>query len=193
MDTMKPNGIFATTSQRVASTYQRMLSEYCPLITDDCSEAEQRDLHAFFQTLYQTLFNVPEAFGLPAAKDIYLIADHAKEGPNKTDVKKLLDKQRKLVEDGLNFLRIAAREGQIDGQTLVLTAGSEATHFLKKKPGKAWVNGMERAGLIVSQTSEVVILSNARFPKMMPALKLLAEHCGAADVCLLYTSPSPRD
>ena len=182
MDDMKPNGVFATSAQRVASTYQRMLSEFCPLISDDCTESEQRDLHAFFQALYQTLFNAPQAFGLPATKDIYLIVDHAKEELNKTDVKKLLDKQRKLVEDGLNFLRVAASEGEIDGQTLVLAAGSKAADFLKKKPGKAWLNGMESAGMIVSQISEAVILSNARFPKMMPALKQLAKHCGDSDV-----------
>jgi hypothetical protein len=171
------NGTFASTSQRVVSTYQRMLSEFCPVPVDCCTVDEQGDLHAFFHALYEALFTTPDAFGLPAAADTYLLVDHSKEGPNKTDVKKVLDKQRKLVEEGLGFLSAAACAGRIEGQTLLLAAGSPAADFLKKKPGKAWVKGMERAGLILTPAGADITLSNARFPRMIPALKALAESC----------------
>ncbi|MBE0699427.1 MAG: hypothetical protein IH586_21095, partial [Anaerolineaceae bacterium] len=54
MDAHRLNGTFENTSQRVASTYQRMLSEFCPVFPEGLSvaqqlemQAEQADLHGF--------------------------------------------------------------------------------------------------------------------------------------------------
>ena len=65
--------------------------------------ASQADLHAFFQALYETIFSTPEQFGLPVSEDVFYLVDHSKEGLNKTDIKKILDKPRALIEEGHPF------------------------------------------------------------------------------------------
>ena len=188
MDTREIKKIFGNASQRVAYTYQRMLSEFHPVIPDGLSEAlqaemtaAQADLHAFFRKLYDALFDVPEQFGLPATADIYLVVDHAKEGPDKTEVKRVLDRQRKPVEEGLSFLFALGLEGKVGAGALVLDLASAALDFTRRKSGRAWVKGMECAGLVLNQAVGAVVASNEQFPKMFTALELLAEACARCE------------
>lgn len=188
MDTREIKKNFGNASQRVASTYQRMLSEFHPVILDGISETQQEemaaaqaDLHAFFRKLYVALYDVPEHFGLPAAADTYLVEDHAKEGPDKTDVKRVLDRQRKPVEEGLSFLLAIGLEGKVGAGALVLDPASAVLDFTRKKSGRAWVKGMESAGLVLNQAVGAVVVSNDQFPKMFPALELLAEACARCE------------
>lgn len=184
MDATNFQGVYSTTSRRAANTYRGMLSEFTPLPGSLSIEA-QRDLHDFFTALYNELCAAPETFGLPTAADVYLIEDHAKEGPNKTAVKNVLDKQHKLIDGGLSFLAAAGREGRLVGDELFLAAGVGAADFLKKKPGKSWISGMERAGLALIAVDGGVCLQNARFPRMMAALQALAHACAScADTAL---------
>jgi hypothetical protein len=178
------NGVFQSASQRVASTYLRMLSEFCPVfpaglvpVQQAEMQAEQADLHGFFQALYDALYKAPDQFGLPAAADIYLKVGHSQEDPDKGEVKRALDRPRKQVEDGINFLSLFACQANLMNNELVLAPDSDAMVFLKKKPGRTWVHGMEIAGLIFTQNGDTVGAANERFPQMMPALKALAEGC----------------
>jgi hypothetical protein len=184
MDTNNVKNGFANSSQRVAYTYQRMLSPFYPVNVEGLTGAQQvemsaaqADLHAFFRVLYDALYTDPEQFGLPFAADSYLVVDHSKEGRDKTEVKRVLDRQRKLVDEGLNFLSAFGQQARVEGKSLVLDPGSGAMDFFKKKNGRAWAKGMERAGLIFTLTSGSLVGSNMKFPNMMPALKLLAESC----------------
>ena len=130
---------YETASQRVAATYQRMLCQYCPVLPEGLTAVQQgkmrvaqEDLHAFFKALYDALYNVPEQFGLPTAADSYLVADHSKERPDKTAVKRVLDRQRKPVENGLSFLSSIGRQGIIEDDILVLDADASVLDFIKK-------------------------------------------------------------
>jgi hypothetical protein len=179
METSPSPTIFDSASRRVVSTYCRMLCDFSPQPGSQPGQAQQRDLHNFFAALYAELFTAPEEFGLPAAAEIYLIEDHSKTGPNKTDVKKVLDKQRKVIEEGLSLLAAAAREGRVDGSALVLDPACAALETLKKKAGKTWAKGMQRAGLVITPTAAQTAITNPRFPHMMPALQALAQSCAA--------------
>jgi hypothetical protein len=184
MNANPTQGTFQSTSQRVAATYRRMLSEFYPVLPAGLDltrqaemQAAQADLHAFFQALYDALFDHPDQFGLPPVPDVYLLVDHSKEGPDKTEVKQTLDRQRKLVEDGLNFLSVFARAARLEGPVMVLPASSAAADFSKKKSGRAWLQGMQIAGFVLTQSEGTLSAANPRFPLMMPALKDLAESC----------------
>jgi hypothetical protein len=53
---------FTSISQRAVSSY---LKAFVGLGAAPDDSAGQRDLHAFFETLYASLFDHPEDFGLP--------------------------------------------------------------------------------------------------------------------------------
>ena len=182
MDAFGIDGKFASISQRVASTYRRMLTDFCPVIPEgllpeqqEAALASQRDLHAFFTDLYASMYADPALFGLPLAEDTYAISDHGKEGINKTDVKRILDRPRKQIDEGLGLLRALAVNGRVDGDVLVAAPDDPALAYLKKKQGRAWVSGLAAAGLDLVDTAGAYILRSERFPRMMLALKALAQ------------------
>ena len=84
MQTIQFHTPFQSISQRVACSYLRSLSEPSFVMPEGFDpgqraemEASQRDLHAFFQTLYENLYETPALFGLPVSEDMYV----NREGP----------------------------------------------------------------------------------------------------------------
>lgn len=182
MDAFGIDGKFANISQRVASTYARMLTDFCPVIAEglmpeqqEAALASQRDLHTFFTSLYHLMYTEPGQFGLPLTEDIYALSDHGKEGPNKTDVKRILDRPRKLIDEGLEALRALAASGKMDGEVLVNAPDHPALLYLKKKQGRAWVNGMAAAGLELIDTAGALLLRSEKYVRIIPALQALAQ------------------
>ena len=182
MDAFGIDGKFESISQRVASTYRRMLTDFCPVIPEtltpeqqEVAIASQRDLHAFFTSLYHVLYTEPALFGLPLTEDTFAISDHGKEGINKTDVKRILDRPRKQIDEGLVLLRALAVNGRVKGDVLVVAPEDPALAYLKKKQGRAWVSGMAAAGVELVDTAGSTILRGENFPHMMPALQSLAQ------------------
>lgn len=198
MDTFGIGGKFKSISQRVASTYQRMLTAFCPVVPDEIPTGKQveivdsqQQLHSFFSDLYDALYTAPEAFGLPVTEDIFLLSDHGKDGPKKTDVKRLLDRPRKYIEEGLMFLRSAAASGKLYDQNLLIEPQDPSLTFLKKKSGRAWINGLASIGLSVVEGSGPIILTSERYPKIMTALQALAqasERCENSNLGLVFFS-----
>lgn len=180
MDAQEVSGTFQSLSQRAASTYRRMLAEYCPVQREGVSLESQADLHAFFRALYDALYAAPEQFGLPVSEDIGMVVDHAREGFTKTDLKRMLDRPRKLMDEGLAFLSAVGLFGDLaaDG-SLLLDPRSPALDFLKKKPGRAWVKGLGAAGLELTDKGGIFMVTSTQHPHMLPALKALAQACAA--------------
>ena len=188
MDAFGADEKYSSISQRVASTYRRMLTAYCPALPDGLTPVQQAELtvsqehlHAFFTALYDALAAAPDGFGLPLGEDVSIVADHDKDGPNKTDLKRILDRPRKLIEDGLEFLRSAALDGQLDGDMLRIDPQAPSLGYLKKKPGRAWLQGLGSIGTALNEANGQYILTSTRFPRMMYALQLLSEACAGCE------------
>jgi hypothetical protein len=47
------------------------------------------------------------------------------------------------------------------------------------KSGKKLIQGLESTGLSINQAGDSALISNTRFPRMIPALKELAVNCTA--------------
>lgn len=188
MNTFGIDGKYDSISQRIASTYWRMLTDFCPILPDgltpeqqDAAIASQRDLHAFFTDLYHAIYTAPAQFGLPLAEDTFVLKDHAKEGANKTDVKRILDRPRKQIDDGLDFLRKLAISGKVEGDTLTIALDDPALDFLKKKQARTWVRGMAALGLDLVDAAGAYFLRSEKYPNMMPALQALAQACARCE------------
>ncbi len=169
-------GEFATISQRSVASYLKTLVDFEPVGNADQVQA-QRDLHAFFVQLYANLYAQPERFGLPLQPDDSIGENEPNPKDKKQLVKRLLDKPRRIIESGLDFLRLAGFQGSLESQALVI----EQYPALFKESGinKKFLPGLEETGLSISLAGERAVFSSERFPKMLPALQLLARGCAA--------------
>jgi hypothetical protein len=175
---------FESISQRVVFSYIRSLSTCTAvmpvgMLPDHALEVEasQRDLHRFFQELYQALFDQPDVFGLPPGMDEPLSYDDSERGKKLPKINRALDARRKRINQGLDFLRAAGQEGLLQGGNLVFDQEAYSGLIKAAKIGQKFLQGLEGAGLTVNKTSTHVVLSNPRFPGMMPALKMLSHAC----------------
>ena len=182
MDYKACGGVLQNISQRAAYSYLISLSEFTFVLPEGSDparqaeiEAAQRDLHAFFGAFYQTLFDQPEAFGLPLSADDSWDADEPHGKERKQEVTKKLKKPKELIEKALDFLRSAALNGRIEGQSLLL-GPEEAAALKKSKPLRGFVQGMEIAGLRLAD-GEPPALTCTRFTAMLPALQTLTAAC----------------
>ncbi len=165
------NRVFDHISQRVVCSYVNSLSDL-----PSAASPSQRDLHAFFQSLYSLMFNQPALFGLPLDPDASVLADHY-DKEEKQEVTRKVKKPKDLAEQGLGFLLNAGIKGRLDDLTLRLDAAEVSAFTGKSKARKQFLQGLEAAGLQIELAGGEVALSSEPFPHMAPAWKALAEAC----------------
>ncbi len=184
---MKKNTLstsYANIAQRAAATYIHSLADL--VITSPAAgypfpaeawAAAQRELHAFFQSFYLSLFEQPALFGLPAGADLAIAEDEPNAKDKKQQVKRALDKPKAMIAAGLDFLLLAGVRGSPADQALRVEGLAE---LLKQcKIGRQFVQGLARAGLTVQTDGGAAELRSAQFPHMLPALHALANGCAA--------------
>ena len=123
MQTVQFHTPFQNISQRVACSYLRSLSEFTIVMPEGLDpqqrremEASQRDLHAFFTTLYEKLYEDPALFGLPLSEDMYVNRDGPGGSKDQQEVNQKLKSVRKPIVEGLEFLSAAGMGGRLDGR-----------------------------------------------------------------------------
>lgn len=183
METQQFTGSFASAAKRVAFSYLKSLSEFCPVTPQGDAEPQaamhesQRDLHGFFQALYQALYDAPEVFGLPVTPDICIGGEGEQDQRDKQEVNRKLQKPRDLIAQGLDFLLAAGTWGRLDGQDLLIVPWDEATYLPKPRTARKFLEGMAPLGLALTVSGDRAVLRNTRFPAMMPALQAMAQRC----------------
>lgn len=167
--------IFANISQRALVTYQKALTT----AMEDDAEPGPAALRGFLGALYEALARQPALFGLPVTPDASIAEDELNEKDRKQEVKRLLDRPRGLVTNGLNFLRLAGLHGQVapDGAALLLEG--YAARVKESKAGKPFLKGLESAGLALNVSADTAHLACPAWPGMLPALQALARRCAA--------------
>jgi hypothetical protein len=171
---------FVNISQRAVSSYLKSLTDFMPVPAEgenEASEQEQRDLHAFFQALYSNLYVQPESFGLPVGPDSSIAEDEPNAKEKKQAVKRLLDKPRKMIATGLDFLMQAGTKGSLEEGALRLEnyAATLEQSGVKKK----YLAGLDATGLAIALNGDRAVFTSSRFAAMMPALQALATRCAA--------------
>lgn len=168
--------MYENISQRAASSYRKLLAEYSPSGgTDEQTRIAQRDLHAFFKTLYENLYQHPQAFGLPVGEDLCVAEGEPNEKDKKQAVKQKLNKPRGMIGQGLDFLMLAGIQGQLENQDLILEdfpAAAKASGI-----GPKFLQGLASSGLRIALSGARSVLSSREYPAMMAALKTLALGC----------------
>jgi hypothetical protein len=178
---------FENTAQRAAFSYQRQLHESVPVLPESLSlderdemQVSQGQLDAFFRALYHYAYNQPAALGLPTADDLYIDEGATKE--RKRDVTKTIKKARDKLALGVEYLYHVGRLGTLVNDELCLQEGDYASFFAKSpRVKRKLVTGMQAVGLTVSEQEDKVLVSNAQYPRVMLALKTLAEACADRD------------
>jgi hypothetical protein len=182
---MLPNIVqFENISQRVLYSYLKQLRDYSPVIPENLSPSEQQEMQVsqqelagFFRALYQCVYDHPETFGLSLAEDVCAEEGDSKEA--KQEVAKKIKKPRVKMAHGIDFLYLIGQHGELVDHSLRLGQTDHAAFFAKSpRVKRKLVQGMGEVGLTVSEGDEAVMVGNARYPNMMPALKALAEACG---------------
>jgi hypothetical protein len=171
---------FKYSSQRVVTSYVKSLAEFVPIPVENSSNgkmvemvASQKALYSFFLDLYKNLFEQPGEFGLPLVEDQSIGEDEPHEKEKKQEVKRLLDKPRKMITNGLDFLMLAGIHGVFEGNAFFL---EEYGSWVKKSNiSPKFSQGLETAGLLRHENSGR--LESTQFPEMMPALQALAKSC----------------
>jgi hypothetical protein len=168
-------------SQRVVGSYRKSLAEYSFVSTPGgVDEQAQRDLHAFLGGVYIAMNDQPAMFGLPLDPDAALEAGEPNEKDKKQAVKKLLDKARKPIDAGVNFLRAAGVQGALEQDRLRVSnyAGLVKESGVNKK----FLAGLAACGLQIDPAGADAVFSSPRYPRMMAALRALSRACaGYAD------------
>jgi hypothetical protein len=180
------NKKFAFISQRAVHTCLSSLAPLQVVIPENTTtserieiEASQKDLHAFYQALYQAMMDDPASFGLSTTPDDALSDHEENMTQRKQELNLKLKKPRELIAKALEFLMLAGVKGALTGQGLVLAEAEYFAFIGKSKPLKILLAGMESAGLAIRIEDGNAVLSSTRFPKMFLALKSLAQACAA--------------
>lgn len=180
------NRTYANITRRVAASNLHMLNEFAPCLAPDLPEAErgaaetaQRDLHAFFATFYQALFDQPEAFGLPLIPDDALTPGEPNEKDHKQEVTRKMKKSRDGINQILDFLMHAGKSGTLAGAALHVSLDETLAGMKRSRNTMKFLQGMRLAGLIIIEDAQAWRLENTRFPAMMSALQALARVCAA--------------
>ena len=163
---------FQSISQRVVHPYRQQLTAFVP----ESANGAQRDLHAFFEALYASLYDDPAAFGLPVTEDVYV--DKGDDKDRKKKVAAQVRKVRVKLVHAIDFLWLLAVKGSpVDGE-LQLSA-EDYGGFLAKGPRvkRKMLKGMEGVGLALSEADGGVTVESPVYPAMMPTLKELGEAC----------------
>jgi len=171
------SGCYDNISQRVACSYIRSMAELDVAGMDGSTADSARDLHAFFQAFYQRLYDAPAEFGLSTAPDDCITGSEPNGTERKAELLRKLKKPREAMVAGIEFLMLAGSKGQLsaDGCSLALGLDDYSAYLGNSRSKKQFLKGFSGAGLAVIEGAEGVVLTSARFPRMFPALKALAE------------------
>lgn len=170
--------MFKTISQRVAYSYIRSLALFTPYLPGNLTPAQQSELaesqaslQAFFQAFYASLYEAPETFGLPSSADAAITGSEPNPKDFKQEVTRRMKPPRERIEQGIGFLRQAGETGELRGAALKVPLEAAAAMLKARRSLKLFLKGLEQAGLNASINDDNAILSNERFPAMMPALQ----------------------
>lgn len=170
--------MYASISQRAASSYRKTLAEFHPCAgMDETTEISQRDLHAFFERFYEDVFVGPLAFGMPSGEDQYIAEDELNEKDKKQAVMQKLKKPREMIIQGLDFLMLAGVCGRLKEWALILDDYPATIKDSAIKP--KFLKGLGSSGLMITLSGDQAVLTSPQFPAMLPALKTLALGCAA--------------
>lgn len=178
MPGLQPHNPFKTISQRAVSSYQKLLSDasLAPYEGESTPSGQALlDLHTFFQSFYTRIFDEPTGFGLPVSDDAFIMENEPNEKDRKQEVKRLLDKPRKRIAAGLDFLFKVGLQGKLEGGALRL----EGYPTLLKQTGvdKKFFAGLEGLGLNIACSGDQAVVTSSHAASMIPALQALAAHC----------------
>ncbi|CAK7026143.1 hypothetical protein KQI38_09460 [Tissierella carlieri] len=175
-------GYFQNISQRAAYEYCMAFSDYTSMVSEGLDygiqehvESSYKDLHKFFGDLYDELFYHPENFYLPTTEDMAYEDFEPKE--SRPEVTKAWYKPKTEIKNGLEFLYAIGQVGVINQQNLLLSKEQYNNIVKKSKVKKQFIKSMQCVELHVIDEEENIIITNTRYPKMMPALKQLAVGC----------------
>ncbi len=178
MSTQQRNDAFATITQRAVSSYRRLMPDAQPATSAGAqAEQTQRDLHAFFASLYDNMAAQPDRFGLPISPDACIAEADVNKPSRKQEVKRLLDKPKRMIDAGLSFLMQAGIHGRLDGSALVVD--DVAVLVAQSAVKRQFLAGLEATSLTIERAGDTATITHSRFPAMMPALKAMAERCSA--------------
>jgi hypothetical protein len=177
---IRAEAAYATISQRAASSYLKSLAPFIEVPVNGNEMAQsQRELHAFFSSLFNEIFTHPERFGLPLGEDLSIGEHEPDQKEKKQQVKRLLDKPKAMIAAGLDFLMQAGLKGDLDGDVLVLSGYGRVEK--QCKAGSKFLKGFESVGLLIAVSNDTAQLQNVKFPHMLPALRALASACATFD------------
>jgi hypothetical protein len=171
MDTICLSPAYANISQRAAVSFLRLLA------APSSAAGEIIELHAFFKSLYSSLYQHPEQFGLPLGADLFIDENEPNPKDKKQEVKRRLDKPRGMIVAGLDFLRLAGTQGRLEGQALLLDGYTTA--LKQTKVNKAFLCGLGSLGLTLSVSGDTARLHSDRCPHLPNALQAFARCCAA--------------
>jgi hypothetical protein len=166
---------YATTTERVADSYRKLLAaeSFAPEV--GLSAESQRALRQFFAELYDRLYRQPADFGLPQDADDAIAEGDPNAKDKKQEMNRKLARPRGMIAAGLEFLLLTGSRGRLEGEALAVENYPEVVRQSKVNP--AFLKGMEAVGLVVSAAGDAATLRNPAFPAMMPALAALAAAC----------------
>jgi hypothetical protein len=170
---MDPNIAFPTfvcAAQRAVYSYFRSLAT--PAST---AQASQLALYHFFQAFYQQIYEQPQLFGLPVNADVYVEDNEPDRTKKLAEANRALDKPRKAMLQGLDYLRGVGCAGQVDGEHMVIAAEAYESLLASTKVKRQWIQGLAEAGWTVAEGEGQVTIRNGLFPEMMAALQALAQ------------------
>ncbi|MCG7851988.1 MAG: hypothetical protein MIO92_05645, partial [Methanosarcinaceae archaeon] len=106
----------------------------------------------------------------------YMVPGNTKE--EKRVISSMFKKPRDTMEYGIEFLYLIGNHGQlVDGNLHLSRQLTEAFFAKNPRVKRKFLKGMESAGLTVMDQDDGIIVRNIQYPRMMAALKSLAEAC----------------
>lgn len=160
-------------SQRAVDTYRRALLPF-DSAARDARTVSRRQLHSFFVTLYDFMYENPEQFGMSVTDDDCLENDVA-GGDHSSAVLRKLNQQRKKITATIELLRSAGESGRLEGDSLLIPV-AEHREMVASTPRvlAKCMAGLAEIGLLVAERDDGVIVEHSRYPKMMAALSEFA-------------------
>lgn len=162
---------YASLEQRVAVTFLN------GLIKEQPEDASRHDLHRFFYTLYQALYESPEQFGFKIQEDEYLLEHEEGEKEHKQDLARKMKKSRNVIVKTLELLMHIGKNGTIEDNVLTMEKDEMLKKAFRSRNQKKFFTGMAVLGFTFTDDGEQVTFHSESTPNMLPALQALAKVC----------------
>jgi hypothetical protein len=161
-------------SQRAVDSYRKALVPFESATTDAQTES-RRQLHGFFATLYDFMYENPAGFGMSIAEDDCL-EGHEQGGDHNNTVRRKLNQQRKKIAAAIVLLRGFGECGMVENERLRIPIVRYREIFTTTPKVLAkCLDGLRETGLSIEELSDDVVIGSKRFPEMMTALSELAQ------------------